>query len=77
MYLNVYLFQNKSTGSHEVDFVIGKKNGLIRNLMSPNGVGGGLIEGGALLQKNDFQRGGLSERGGDLIARWGLIEILR
>ena len=41
MYLNVYLFQNKSTGSHEVDFVIGKKNGLIRNLMSPNGVGGG------------------------------------
>ena len=45
--------------------------------MSPNGVGGGLIEGGALLQKNDFQRGGLSERGGDLIARWGLIEILR
>ena len=35
--------------------------------MSPNGVGGGgLIEGGALSQKNDFQRGGLSERGGGL-----------
>ena len=79
MYFNVYLFQNKSTGSHEVDFVLGKKMVWLQNLMSPNGVGGGggLIEEGALLQKNDFQRGGgLSERGG-LIARWGLIDILR
>ena len=25
MYLNVYLFQNKSTGPHEVDFVIVNK----------------------------------------------------
>ena len=36
--------------------------------MSPNGVGGGrgggLIEMGALLQKNDFQTGSLLERGG-------------
>ena len=34
--------------------------------MSPNGVGGGggLIERGALLQKNDFQPGSLLERGG-------------
>ena len=32
-------------------------------------------KGGALLQKNDFQMGGLLERG--VTARWGLIEILR
>ena len=47
--------------------------------MSPNGVGGkvgGLERGGALLQKNYFQTGGLLERGG-LTARWGLIEISR
>ena len=41
MYLNVYLFQNKSDGPHEVDFVIGNKLDLLQNLMSPNGVGGG------------------------------------
>ena len=37
--------------------------------MSPNGVGGGgVIERGALLQKNDFQTGGLLERrGGGLV----------
>ena len=66
MYFNVYLFQNKSTGSHEVDFVLGKKMVWLQNLMSPNGVGGGgLIEEGALLQKNDFQRGGGAyQRGG-------------
>ena len=49
--------------------------------MSPNGVGGkggGLERGGSLLQKNDFQTGGLLERrGGGLTARWGLIEILQ
>ena len=35
--------------------------------MSPNGVGGGgggVIERGTLLQKNDFQTGSLLERGG-------------
>ena len=64
MYFNVYLFQNKSTRSHEVDFVLGKKNGLITKSHVAKRGGGGLIEGGALLQKNDFQRGSLSERGG-------------
>ena len=66
MYFNVYLFQNKSTRSHEVDFVLGKKkwsNYKISCRQTGWG-GGGLIEGGALLQKNDFQRGSLSERGG-------------
>ena len=31
--------------------------------MSPNGVGGGVIERGTLLQNNDFQTGSLLERG--------------
>ena len=64
MYLNVYLFQNKSTGSHEVDFVIGKKNGLIRNLMSPNGVGGGVNRRGGLITKKRLPKGGLIREGG-------------
>ena len=41
MSLNVYLFQNKSNGPHEVDFVIRNKLDQLQNLMSPNGVGGG------------------------------------
>ena len=40
--------------------------------MSPNGVGGGgLIEEGALLQKNDFQRGGGLIREGGLNSEVG------
>ena len=59
MYLNVYLFQNKSTGLHEVDFQTGWR-------------GGGR---GVLLPKNDFQTGGLMEgrgEGGLLEEKWGL-----
>ena len=64
MYLNVYLFQNKSTGSHEVDFVIGKKNGLIRKShVAKRGGGGGLIEGGPYYKKTT-SKGGAYQRGG-------------
>ena len=58
MYLNVYLFH----GPHEVDFVIENKMDYLQNLMSPNGWVVNRREGG-LLQKNDYQTGGLLERG--------------
>ena len=54
MYLNVYLFQNKSNGPHEVDFVIGNKLDKLQISCPQTGWGGGLIERGALLPKNDF-----------------------
>ena len=75
MYFHVYLFQNKSTGSHEVDFVLGKKMVGLQNLMSPNGVGGGVNRRGGLIAKKRLPKGGAYQRGGDLIARWGFIEI--
>ena len=53
----------KSMGSSYCSFAHLKlQNEDLQNLMSLNGVGGGLIERGALLQKNDFQTGGLLER---------------
>ena len=47
--------------------------------MSPNGVGGGGVNRrGGLITKKRLPKGGLiREGGGELIARWGLIEILR
>ena len=58
----------KSMGSSYCSFAHLKlQNENLQNLMSLNGVGvgGGLTERGALLQKNDFQTGGLLDR------RWG------
>ena len=46
MYFCVYLFTNKPTGPHEVDFVIGTEERLI-----PKGAGGG----GGLITKPDFK----------------------
>ena len=46
--------------------------------MSPNGVkGGGGNRRGGRYYKKTTSKGGAYQRGGDLIARWGLIEILR
>ena len=58
MYLNVYLFQNKSTDPHEVDFAIGNEMDKISYPQTGWG-GGGLIEREALLQKTTSKRGGL------------------
>ena len=55
----------KSMGSSYCSFAhLKQQNEDLQNLMSLNGVGGGLIERGALLQKNDFQTEGLLERRG-------------
>ena len=41
MYLNVYLFQNKSTDPHEVDFAIGNEMDKISYPQTGWGGGGG------------------------------------
>ena len=47
MYLSVYLFNNKPTGPHEVDFIIGNS----KKFHVPKRGGGGAIREGFLLQK--------------------------
>ena len=55
MYLNVYLFQNKSTDPHEVDFAIGNE---MDKISYPQTGWGGVNRKGGLITKNDFQTGG-------------------
>ena len=52
MYLSVYLFKNKSTGSHEVDFIIGNCIGGNNYKISclERGGGGEVTREGRLLQ---------------------------
>ena len=64
MYFNVYLFQNKSTRSHEVDFVLGKKNGLITKSHVAKRGGGGVNRRGGLITKKRLPKGELIREGG-------------
>ena len=43
MHLSVYLFKNKPTGPHEVDFVIGNRRDEKQNLLSQKGRGVGEV----------------------------------
>ena len=67
MYFSVYLFKNKPTGPHEVDFVIGNRRDLNYTISCPKRERV-IREEGGLITKTDFQTGGLLERG------WGLLE---
>ena len=78
MYLSVYLFKNKSTGPHEVDFVIGNRRDWLQNLMSQRG---GVIRergrGGGAYYKNRLPNGGLVREGRGGNRERGFIELLR
>ena len=58
MYLSVYLFKDKPTGPHEVDFIIGNRMDYNYKISCPKKRGGGggvvIIERG-LFTKTDFQ----------------------
>ena len=73
MYLNVYLFQNKSNGPHEVDFVIGNKLDQLQISCPQTGWGvGGVNRKGGLITKKRLLNGGLiREEGGGVNSEVG------
>ena len=70
----------KSMGSSYCSFAHLKlQNEDLQNLMSLNGVGGGINRKGGLITKKRLSNRGLirEEKGGRSTVRWGLIEILQ
>ena len=73
MYVNVYLFQNKSNGPHEVDFVIRNKLDQLQISCPQTGWGGGVNRKGGLITKKRLLNGGLiREEGGGVNSEVGL-----